>query len=238
MTSRNQNPSEQRKPVTARDLRKAKEKKDRKKNKGDQDIGKPMETESLHNQEPEREAVPFSPVSEELRQEGLEPEPPEETVAFNHLQEEWLKELDEWKTKAKENEERFMKARADLENFRRRARKDQEETAKYAAASLVESLLPILDNFERALEAGATTEESKALHQGVEMIYRQFFQVLQDKGLSAIEAEGTPFNPHEHNAVMQETKEGVESGIVIQELQKGYRFKERVIRPSMVKVSS
>lgn len=238
MTSQNQNPSEQRRPVTARDLRKAKEKKDRRQNKGDQDIGQPMETDSLHNQEPEREAVAFSPVSEELRQEGLEPEPPEDTVAFNHLQEEWLKELDEWKTKAEENEERFMKARADLENFRRRARKDQEETAKYAAASLVESLLPILDNFERALEAGATTEESKALHQGVEMIYRQFFQVLQDKGLSVIEAEGIPFNPHEHNAVMQEAKEGVESGIVIQELQKGYRFKERVIRPSMVKVSS
>jgi molecular chaperone GrpE len=135
-----------------------------------------------------------------------------------------------------------MRARADLENYRRRAKKEKEEALKYANVPLLESLLPVLDNFERALEASDQTAEvssdAKAIKQGIEMVYRQFLQVLHAQGLELIDALGKPFNPHEHNAVMQVETDEVEPGIVIEELQAGYRFQDRVIRPTVVKVSS
>lgn len=152
--------------------------------------------------------------------------------------EEYQKELEEQKEVAQENHESFLRARADLENTRRRARNEKEQALKYAVVPLLESLLPVLDNFERALEAAdESNDEAQTLKEGVEMVYRHFLQVLSEGGLSLIEAEGKPFDPHYHNAVMQVEDAEVESGIVVEELQSGYCYLDRVIRPTMVKVS-
>ncbi|MCS1350447.1 nucleotide exchange factor GrpE [Mechercharimyces sp. CAU 1602] len=144
-------------------------------------------------------------------------------------------ERDEWKQKAEEHQEQYLRARADLENFRRRVRKEQTEAAKYAVSPLAESLLPVVDNLERALMAGP--QDGDSFYQGVDMVYRQLLQVLKESGVEAIDVVGKPFDPHEHNAVMKVASEEHDSGIVLEELQRGYRLKERVLRPAMVKVS-
>lgn len=148
--------------------------------------------------------------------------------------EEKLKEAEQ---KAEENYNRFLRAQADFENFRRRTRKEKEELEAYASVSLIEQLLPVLDNFERAIEAGKQTEDQEGMLKGVEMVFNQIKQVLQQQGLVEIEAVGQPFDPHVHEAVMQVESEEYQSGYVVEELQKGYKLKDRVIRPSMVKVS-
>lgn len=139
--------------------------------------------------------------------------------------------------KAEESNELYLRARADAENTRRRARNEKEQALKYAVVPLFESLLPVLDNFERAMQAvDSTDEHTRTLKEGVEMVYRHFLQVLSESGLNRIEAEGQPFDPHLHNAVKVE-EAGVESGIVVEELQTGYRYLDRIVRPTMVKVS-
>lgn len=160
-------------------------------------------------------------------------------LSFEEMQfqiEELQKLAEEHKQKAEENYELYLRARADVENTRRRSRNEKEQALKYAYVPLLESLLPVLDNFERALIAAQDSKE-KTLKEGVEMVYRHFLQVLSEAGLSVIEAEGKPFDPHFHNAVMQVESKEVESGIVVEELQTGYCYLDRVIRPTMVKVS-
>lgn len=139
---------------------------------------------------------------------------------------------------ADENHQRFLRAQADFDNYRKRTLREREEQAKYASMHLVEQLLPVLDNFERALAAAEGNKDAEAMHKGVEMIYRQFFQVLEQEGLKPIPAVGEPFNPEIHQAVMQVESEEHGEGIVVEELQKGYFIKDKVLRPTMVKVSS
>lgn len=142
------------------------------------------------------------------------------------------------KQEVEENYNRYLRVQADFDNFRKRTRKEKEELLKYASQPLIEALLPAIDNLERALAAGQSAEHSDSLIKGVEMVVRQIQQTLEQEGLKAIEAEGKPFDPGFHQAVMQEESAEHEAGIVIQELQKGYVLKDRVIRPAMVKVSS
>jgi molecular chaperone GrpE len=140
--------------------------------------------------------------------------------------------------KAEESYQRFLRAQADFDNFRRRTQKEKEDQAKYASLSVIEQLLPALDNFERALTASKGTQDAESLAKGVEMVLRQMEQVLGAEGLETIPTVGEVFNPTVHQAVMQEESDEYESGIVIAELQKGYKLKDKVIRPAMVKVSS
>jgi len=145
--------------------------------------------------------------------------------------------LDELRSQLDEQQQRLLRLQADYDNFRRRTRQEKEEFAKYASSDIVEKLLPVLDNFERALAAGQSGNDYAALIKGVDMIYRQFKQVLEQAGLSEMNAAGQPFNPEYHNAVMKAEDEEHEEGIVLEELQKGYMFKDKVLRPAMVKVS-
>jgi molecular chaperone GrpE len=140
--------------------------------------------------------------------------------------------------KAEESYQRYLRAQADFDNFRRRTQKEKEDQAKYASLSVIEQLLPALDNFERALTASKGAQDAESLAKGVEMVLRQMEQVLGAEGLEAIPTVGEVFNPTVHQAVMQEESDQFESGTVIAELQKGYKLKDRVIRPAMVKVSS
>jgi molecular chaperone GrpE len=147
-------------------------------------------------------------------------------------------ELVQLRKESEENYQRFLRAQADFDNFRRRTRQEKEEFAKYASLKVIEQLLPVVDNLERALNAGREGKDYEALLKGVEMISRQLDQTLANEGLQAMEAVGQPFNPEFHQAIMQVESEQYEEGIVVEEIQKGYMLKDKVLRPAMVKVSS
>lgn len=146
-------------------------------------------------------------------------------------------QLDELKAKLDEAENRYLRLYADFENFRRRARLDQEAGEKYRAQSLMTNLLPAIDNLERAIAIEPENEQTKALLEGVKMVYRAVIDALKQEGAEQIEAVGVEFDPNFHQAVMQVEDEQYGSNIVIEEFQKGYKLKDRVIRPSMVKVN-
>ncbi len=136
-----------------------------------------------------------------------------------------------------ETEQKLLRVQADYDNFRRRTIKEKEELAKYASAKLVENILPTVDNFERAIQASSMNKDYDALAKGVDMIFRQLMMTMENEGLTAMNAVGEPFNPEFHQAVMQVESDEYEEGIVVEEIQKGYTLKDKVIRPAMVKVS-
>ncbi|MGI6332310.1 MAG: nucleotide exchange factor GrpE [Zhaonellaceae bacterium] len=133
---------------------------------------------------------------------------------------------------------RYQRLQADFDNYKKRSRKELEDMAKYGAEKLVLGLLPVLDNFSRALEAAPQEGEVGKYMSGMDMIYRQWLDVLKSEGLMEIEAVGQPFDPEKHHAVMQvEAESAEEDNIVKEELQVGYTLNGKVIRPSMVKVA-
>ena len=148
-----------------------------------------------------------------------------------------VKENEELKAKIEEAENRILRLQADYENSRRRAKLDLAATEKYKSQSLITGLLPAIDNFERALQIEADNEQTKSVLQGVEMVYRSLLDALKAEGAEQIEAVGKEFDPNLHQAIMQVEDENFDSNIVVEELQKGYILKDRVIRPSMVKVN-
>lgn len=150
---------------------------------------------------------------------------------------ELTEKISELETQLEEKENRYLRLQADFDNFRRRSRLDFEAAQKYRAQDLVTELLPVLDNFERALSMETENEQVKTFMQGMEMIYRNLLDALKKEGLEPIEAVGKPFDPQFHQAVMMVQEEGFESNVVVDEFQKGYLLKDRVIRPSMVKVN-
>ncbi|GAE33354.1 heat shock protein GrpE [Halalkalibacter akibai JCM 9157] len=133
---------------------------------------------------------------------------------------------------------KILRIQADYDNFRRRSREEREAAAKYRSQHVVEALLPVVDNFERALLVKPESEEAKSLLKGMEMVYRQFQETLKNEGVEVIETVGQTFDPHFHQAVMQVEEEGFESNQIVEELQKGYKLKDRILRPSMVKVNA
>ncbi len=146
-------------------------------------------------------------------------------------------ELAKAKAEAEEYQQRYLRAQADFDNFRRRTLKEKEDFAKYASAKLVTELLPVLDNFERALATEQASSEAESFIKGVDMIFRQLGQVLEQEGVKPMEAVGQSFNPEFHQAVMTVDTDEYEEGVVVEELQKGYMLKDKVLRPAMVKVS-
>ncbi|MER1998502.1 MAG: nucleotide exchange factor GrpE [Lysinibacillus sp.] len=143
----------------------------------------------------------------------------------------------ELEAKLEEEENRYLRLRADYDNLLRRTKLDREASEKYRAQNLLNDLLPVLDNLDRALQVEVTSEEAQSLYKGVEMVYRQFLDATAKEGLEAIAAEGEQFDPNFHQAVMQEQDADKESGVVLRELQKGYKLKDRVLRPAMVSVN-
>jgi molecular chaperone GrpE len=139
--------------------------------------------------------------------------------------------------KLEEADNRYLRLQADLDNFRRRSRIELEASAKYRAQSIITDLLPAIDNFERAMKMEVDNEQAKSLLQGVEMVYRSLLDALKNEGVEVIESVGKEFDPHLHQAVMQAEDENYGSNIVVEEFQKGYLLKDRVIRPAMVKVN-
>ena len=134
-----------------------------------------------------------------------------------------------------EHSDRYKRLQADFENLRRRTRQEKEDLSMVVAQNILLDLLPVVDNFERALGSTGTQDAAKVLL-GVEMIHRQFVQALEKCGLTTVEALGQLFDPQKHEAVMRIEDETQADGTVVEELQKGYAVRGKVIRPSMVKV--
>ena len=189
-----------------------------------------MTTDKQNGPEPEEvlEEKDFDPKQTETveAEEVSNVEFVEETSEGTDLQ----KEIDALKASE-------LRIRADFDNFRRRTNEENAKRVKFASQTVVEKLIPLIDNFERALQVEATSDDAKQIQAGVDMIHRQLLDVLNGENVEAIEAVGQPFDPNYHQAVMQEPSDEFESGIVTMELQKGYTMHGRVIRPSMVKVS-
>ena len=137
--------------------------------------------------------------------------------------------------KAEEAEsERYMRLMAEFQNFKRRVAKEKSDIHAYANEKIVSDLLPVLDNFERAL---STETEDEGYAKGMQLIFEQLKTALGNAGLEEIKAMDEEFDPNVHNAVMTETIEDKEDGTVTKVLQKGYRLKDKVVRPSMVAVN-
>jgi molecular chaperone GrpE len=130
--------------------------------------------------------------------------------------------------------DRLARAQAEFENARRRASKEQQEFRDYAAADAIKVLLPILDSFERAVQVKS---EAGDFRNGVELIYKQLQDALAKLGVRAIPAKGEPFDPHVHEAIEMVETSGAADHEVLEELQRGYKLKDRLLRPAMVKVA-
>ena len=131
-----------------------------------------------------------------------------------------------------------LRSQADFDNFKKRAAREKEDAIKYANSSLLERLIPIIDNFELGLSAAHSTTETSPIAQGMSMVLKQLTGFLADNGVQAIDAEGQKFDPNMHEAIANEPSANVPEGVVIRQTRRGYRLKDRLLRPSSVVVSS
>lgn len=145
--------------------------------------------------------------------------------------------IQELEAKIEEMDNRYLRLQADFDNSRRRAKLDMEAAQKYRVQSIAGNLVEALDNFERATKIEADNEQTKSLLQGMEMVYKGIIDALAKEGIEPINSVGEEFDPRLHQAVMQVQDENFGSNIVVEEFQKGYLLKDRVIRPAMVKVN-
>ena len=152
---------------------------------------------------------------------------------------EQIEELKARAAKADEHWDRLLRTAADLENFKKRAARERIETAQTATAALIQKLLPVLDHFEMAQTATQTAQDDKlaSLQAGVAMIQQQLKNALTESGLEEIDASGKPFDPTWHEAVSQQETADVPEGHVVQQLRKGYKLRDRLLRPATVIVA-
>ncbi|MCK8815917.1 nucleotide exchange factor GrpE [Natroniella sulfidigena] len=152
-----------------------------------------------------------------------------------------IKGLEEELASAKEEKEKYLqrvkRLKADFSNYKKRMTKEKEKIVSNANQELLLDLLPVIDNFERALASSKNSDDSSDVLQGVEMIYKQLFKVLTTNGVEEIEAVGEEFDPNYHEAVGKVESEEYDSGIVAEEMQKGYLFNGVLLRPAMVRVA-
>jgi len=171
--------------------------------------------------------IPESPVTVETTPEAeavTEPAPPADPL------EAALAEVTQWKDLAYRNA-------AELDNFRKRATREAQETRAFANADLLRSLFPILDNFEMGLEAARAESEKSMIFMGMNMVHRQITDFLREQNVQEIEAQGKPFDPNLHDAVSQEVSPDVPEGTVIRVTRRGYKLKDRLLRAASVIVS-
>ncbi|HEG7576851.1 TPA: nucleotide exchange factor GrpE [Staphylococcus aureus] len=169
----------------------------------------------------------------------LQDEAIEETSDENVIEEIDPKDqkINELQQLADENEEEYLRLYAEFENYKRRIQKENEINKTYQAQRVLTDILPAIDNIERALQIEGDDETFKSLQKGVQMVHESLINALKDNGLEVIKTEGEAFDPNIHQAVVQDDNPDFESGEITQELQKGYKLKDRVLRPSMVKVN-
>lgn len=133
--------------------------------------------------------------------------------------------------------EKMLRLTAEYDNFRKRTQREKAADLKYKAQDLATDLVPVVDTFDRALQSKPDENSIDSFYEGMEMVYRQLMQALSQAGVEEIKTEGETFDPNFHQAVMQVEDDQYESQAIVETLQKGYRLKDRVIRPAMVKVN-
>ena len=147
------------------------------------------------------------------------------------------KELNEAETQTQVAIDKMMRLAADFDNYKKRNARDCEDIRKYAAENIIKELIPIVDNFERAIESANESKDVNSLLGGIKLILNQMMNLLEKEGVIRIEAVGEVFDPHIHEAVMHIASDEYPENIVTQELQKGYILRDRIVRPAMVSVS-
>ena len=170
--------------------------------------------------------------------ENAEPEPVA-TIDASSVTPEQLTELKERAAKADEHWDRLLRTTADFENFKKRAAREKQDAIKFANETLLQKLIPILDNFDMALSATQTaqTDAAQSLQTGINMIHQQLKTAMTEAGLEEVNAEGKVFDPNLHEAVSQQESSDVPEGHVLQQLRKGYKFRDRLLRPATVVVA-
>ena len=131
----------------------------------------------------------------------------------------------------------LLRKSAEFDNYRKRVERDRQAVSEAAAANIIEDLLPLVDDLERALKADPGAEGTDAYRRGVELIHRQLNEILRKRGVTPVEALGADFDPHYHQAVTHEPAEGRREGEITEEFRRGYMLGDRLLRPSMVKVA-
>jgi len=174
------------------------------------------------------EQMPGEPVAPDIESGPEQP-----------LTEEQFQQIKAQAAKADEYWNQLLRTAADLDNYKKRAAREKQEAIKHANESLLGKLIPVLDNFEMALAAASSTnaESADSLQQGVSMIQQQLKQALADASLEEINATGQPFDPNYHEAVSQQESTEVPEGHVLQQLRKGYKLRDRLLRPATVIVA-
>lgn len=202
-----------------------------------------------HNQELEKEldeAVETAEeaVTEEVTEETVETEESVETAEAEETEEAeekkglFGKKTDKKDLKIEELEDKVKRQLAEFENFRNRTEREKSRMYEFGARDVIEKMLPVVDNFERGLASIPEEEKGGPVASGMEMIYKQMMTTLESLGVTPIDALNKPFDPNFHNAVMHVEDEEIEESTVVEEFQKGYIYKETVIRYSMVKVAN
>jgi molecular chaperone GrpE len=160
----------------------------------------------------------------------------QDTAAQDAGQEAEIAEVD-FEAEAAKLKDLALRARADLDNFRKRALREKEEAIRYANNGLLERLLPVIDNFELGLDAAKNAADTASILQGMAMVHKQLQDFLKNNGLEEVQAEGEAFDPNKHDAVSQEFSADVPEGHVVRQVRKGYKIKDRLVRASSVIVS-
>jgi molecular chaperone GrpE len=154
------------------------------------------------------------------------------------LTEQQIAELKEKAEKAQSYYEQLLRTAADLENYKKRAARERQEAVKFANEGLLEKIIPVLDNFEMALTAaGAANTSVESLQAGISMVHQQLKSALADVGLEEINAAGKPFDPNFHEAISQQESANAPEGQVVQQMRKGYKLRDRLLRPASVIVA-
>ncbi|MFD0943544.1 nucleotide exchange factor GrpE [Savagea faecisuis] len=195
----------------------------------------------MPEKEQEQELEEVTAEQEEALEEEQLDEQLEESQEEEKVEEvEEVEEVDEvtaLEQQLAEEQNKYLRLLADFDNYRRRQTQEAENMRKYRAQSVISDLLAVIDNFDRALATTVESPDAISLKEGVEMVQRTLMEALVKEGLEVIEATDQPFDPNIHQAVMTGADSEKESGIVLQELQKGYMLNGRVIRPAMVQVN-
>lgn len=199
----------------------------------------PLENEDIDVAKDAEQEAAAENAEEQAQEAAGEPaEAATEAVEEGEVQEAEEKspeaEIEALNAKLAENAERMKRLQADFENFRRRTRQEKEELSNMVIQGFITELLPLVDNFDRAMAAEATDAEK--FQQGVEMIYNQLTEILKNKGMEVIDVTDAKFDPNFHQAVMRVQNPDLEDDTIAAEFQKGYMVKGKVIRPSMVQV--
>ena len=208
-----------------------------------QELEKELDEAVETTEEVEEETVEAEEVAEESADETVEAEETAEADAEETTEKKGFfgkkkDKKDKKDQKIEELEDKVKRQLAEFENFRNRTEKEKSRMYEFGARDVIEKMLPVVDNFERGLAAIPEEEKGGPVASGMEMIYKQMMTTLEGLGVTPIDALNKPFDPNFHNAVMHVEDEEIEESTVVEEFQRGYIYKDHVIRYSMVKVAN